>query len=53
MSVSVAQLIGHLAVDLKDPGWIPGEEEFFFTWISFKEEMRQMEKNKNNNSSNA
>ena len=30
----------------EEPGLIPGEGEIFFTSISFKEEMRQMEKHK-------
>ena len=51
INVAYAQLIERLAGMLKDPSSIPGQE-IFFTEIYFIEEIRQMEKKKNNNSSN-
>ena len=48
-NVSAAQFIESSTGVLK----VPGLEEFFFTEIPFKEEMRQMEKNNNINSSNS
>ena len=45
------------AGELKDPGSIPRQGEFFFHLISFKEEMNRMvnkrKKKNNNNSSNS